>query len=80
MPSLACCVACVATAVQAAKQPHLLMIVADDLGYGDLGYMGSEIKTPVLDRLSATGVRLSNYYIQQVRRWRWRWTPVVFCD
>ena len=45
--------------------PHIVMIVADDLGYNDVGYhsVGSEIKTPNLDELSAQGVRLENYYV-----------------
>ncbi|KAF5595441.1 Arylsulfatase [Fusarium subglutinans] len=44
------------------KQPNFLVIVADDLGYSDLGCFGSEIKTPNLDRLSQTGVRLTNFH------------------
>ncbi|XP_060790862.1 arylsulfatase B-like [Neoarius graeffei] len=44
--------------------PHVVFILADDMGFRDVGYHGSEIKTPVLDRLSAAGVRLENYYVQ----------------
>eukprot|EP00808_Paulinella_micropora_P001964 g82167.t1 len=44
-------------------RPHILMIVADDLGYSDVGYHGSPIPTPTLDALSAEGVRLENYYL-----------------
>ncbi|KAI5096533.1 arylsulfatase B, partial [Silurus meridionalis] len=44
--------------------PHVVFILADDMGFNDVGYHGSEIKTPVLDRLSAAGVRLENYYVQ----------------
>ncbi|XP_062867297.1 arylsulfatase B [Trichomycterus rosablanca] len=44
--------------------PHLVFILADDLGFNDVGYHGSEIKTPHLDRLSAAGIRLENYYVQ----------------
>ncbi|KAF5719121.1 Arylsulfatase [Fusarium mundagurra] len=44
------------------KRPNLLVIVADDLGYSDLGCFGSEIATPSLDRLSQTGVRLTNFH------------------
>ncbi|EXK49117.1 arylsulfatase [Fusarium oxysporum f. sp. lycopersici 4287] len=44
------------------KQPNFLVIVADDLGYSDLGCFGSEIATPNLDRLSQTGVRLTNFH------------------
>jgi arylsulfatase A-like enzyme len=42
-------------------RPNLLLIVADDLGYGDLGcYGATRIKTPQLDRLAAQGVRLTD--------------------
>lgn len=44
------------------KQPNVLLIVADDLGILDLGYMGSEIKTPNLDRLANSGTILSDFY------------------
>lgn len=47
-----------------AKQPHILFIIADDLGYNDIGYHNSEIKTPVLDKLAHEGVKLENYYVQ----------------
>ncbi|SPO01820.1 probable Arylsulfatase [Cephalotrichum gorgonifer] len=45
-----------------AKQPNFLIIVADDLGYSDIGPFGSEIPTPALDRLAADGVRLTNFH------------------
>lgn len=48
----------------AALQPHVVFILADDFGWHDVGYHGSEIRTPNLDRLSASGVRLENYYVQ----------------
>ncbi|XP_060066095.1 arylsulfatase B-like [Ylistrum balloti] len=48
------------------KQPHILFVLADDYGYNDIGYHGSEIKTPNLDKLSAEGVRLENYYVQPI--------------
>ncbi|KAK0140889.1 Arylsulfatase B [Merluccius polli] len=44
--------------------PHIVFIFADDLGWHDVGYHDSEIKTPHLDSLSAAGVRLENYYVQ----------------
>ncbi|XP_041816653.1 arylsulfatase B-like [Chelmon rostratus] len=50
--------------VFAARQPHIVFILADDFGFYDVGYHGSEIRTPNLDRLSAGGVRLENYYVQ----------------
>ncbi|MBL8471049.1 MAG: arylsulfatase [Rhodocyclaceae bacterium] len=51
-----------AVAAEAQKRPNILLIVADDLGYTDLGTFGSEIATPNLDRLADTGTRLTNFY------------------
>lgn len=48
------------------SQPHLIFILADDQGFRDVGYHGSEIKTPTLDRLAAEGVKLENYYVQPI--------------
>ncbi|XP_028318527.1 arylsulfatase B [Gouania willdenowi] len=50
----------------AAPRPNVVLILADDFGWYDVGYHGSEIRTPNLDRLSAAGVRLENYYVQPV--------------
>ncbi|WP_134088837.1 arylsulfatase [Olivibacter sp. XZL3] len=44
------------------KRPNLIVILADDLGYADLGCFGSEIPTPNLDKLAAHGIRLTNFY------------------
>ncbi|KAJ8396565.1 hypothetical protein AAFF_G00016310 [Aldrovandia affinis] len=46
------------------KPPHVVFILADDYGWNDVGYHGSEIRTPNLDKLSSQGVRLENYYVQ----------------
>lgn len=45
-------------------QPHIVFILVDDQGFRDVGYHGSEIKTPTLDLLAAQGVKLENYYVQ----------------
>ena len=45
------------------QKPNILLIVADDMGYSDLGCYGSEINTPVLDNLSNNGVRYTNFYV-----------------
>ncbi|MDG2399826.1 MAG: arylsulfatase [Akkermansiaceae bacterium] len=44
------------------KHPNILVILADDLGYSDLGCYGSEIKTPNLDALATNGLRFTNFY------------------
>ncbi len=44
------------------RRPNLLVIVADDLGYSDLGAFGGEIRTPNLDRLALNGIRLAGFH------------------
>ncbi|MEL6968541.1 MAG: sulfatase-like hydrolase/transferase [Bacteroidota bacterium] len=43
-------------------RPNILLIVADDLGWGDVGYLGSEISTPNIDALAEEGIRLDRFY------------------
>ncbi|MEM8684226.1 MAG: arylsulfatase [Pseudomonadota bacterium] len=43
-------------------RPNILLIVADDLGYSDIGAYGGEIATPNLDELAANGLTLTNFY------------------
>ena len=50
------------TTGKAARQPNILVILADDLGFSDLGCYGSEIATPHLDRLAAGGLRFTQFY------------------
>ena len=45
-------------------KPNILLIVADDLGYSDIGPFGGNIATPVLDKLSKEGMMFSNYHVQ----------------
>ncbi|XP_058472485.1 arylsulfatase B-like [Solea solea] len=52
--------------VVVAQQPNIVLILADDYGWNDVGYHGSEINTPNLDKISASGVRLENYYVQPI--------------
>jgi arylsulfatase len=44
------------------KKPNILLIIADDLGYSDIGCYGGEIHTPNLDRLAAGGLRFTQFY------------------
>ena len=44
------------------KRPNLLIIVADDLGFSDLGCFGGEIKTPNLDKLASNGLRFTDFH------------------
>jgi arylsulfatase len=44
-----------------AKRPNIVLILADDMGFSDLGCYGSEIATPNLDRLAARGLRFSQF-------------------
>ncbi len=43
-------------------KPNIVIILADDLGNADLGYRGSDIKTPNIDKLAEGGVRLEDFY------------------
>ena len=56
-----------ATASLAAERlPNVVLIYADDLGYGDLGCYGAKgWKTPHLDKLAADGVRFTDFYVAQ---------------
>ena len=57
---LACTVAC----VRAADRPNIVYILADDLGWKDVGFHGGAIRTPNLDGLAQRGVRLERFYTQ----------------
>jgi len=43
------------------KQPNVMLIMVDDMGYSDIGSYGGEIKTPHLDKLASNGLRFSNF-------------------
>lgn len=44
------------------ERPNILVILADDMGYSDLGCYGSEIPTPHIDRLAVTGIRYTRFH------------------
>jgi len=48
------------------KQPNILLIVADDLGWSDIGAFGGEINTPHLDEIVSKGVRMTNFHASPV--------------
>ena len=44
------------------ERPNIVLIVADDMGYADMGMFGGEIRTPNLDALAQEGVRFTDFY------------------
>ena len=63
--------ACLAAALPAVaagtgERPNILFIVADDLGWGDVGYHGSVIPTPNIDALAARGIEMNRFYTAPV--------------
>ena len=49
---------------QTGRKPHILYILADDVGWQDLGFRGSDIRTPHIDRLAKSGRLLDEFYAQ----------------
>ena len=49
-------------AIAAPKQPNIVIMMADDMGYSDIGCFGSEIPTPNFDKLAANGLRFTQFY------------------
>ena len=47
------------------RRPNIILIVADDMGYSDVGMFGGEMRTPTLDSLARAGVRFTNFYTAQ---------------
>lgn len=63
VPLLAAAAAAAATeATEKVPRPNIVIILADDMGFSDLGCFGGEIATPHLDRLAANGLRLTQFY------------------
>jgi arylsulfatase A-like enzyme len=62
--ALLCAGLCIAAQTHAAdSKPNLLLIVADDMGYSDVGCFGGEIRTPNIDALASRGMRGTNFYV-----------------
>jgi len=49
---------------QEVKRPNIVIILADDMGYSDMGMFGSEIKTPNMDALATNGLQFTNFHTQ----------------
>src|SRR4051812_11855334 len=47
-------------------RPNIVFILADDLGYTDVGFNGGDLRTTNLDKLAASGAKLSSFYVQPV--------------
>src|SRR5829696_6081574 len=65
LPLLVVCLSAASAAAQApaAAKPNVVLIITDDVGYGDLGSYGApDLKTPNIDRLARDGVRLTDFY------------------
>src|SRR6188768_2978594 len=62
---LLCSVVATVYGAPAPSKPNVVIIVADDMGFADVGFNGStDIKTPNLDRLAVSGVKLDQWYVQ----------------
>ena len=55
-----------APTVSAGDKPHIVILLADDLGWGDVSYHKGEIKTPNIDKLAESGAKLEQFYVQPV--------------
>ncbi len=65
VPIAACCIIGQSVANESAEnppRPNIILILADDLGWSDIGCYGSEISTPNIDRLAAGGMRFRQFY------------------
>jgi len=51
-------------AAQNTPRPNIIYVLADDLGWKDVGFHGSDINTPNIDRLAQTGARLEQFYVE----------------
>jgi arylsulfatase A-like enzyme len=61
-PALAAAALVVPAPAAAADRPNILLVLADDMGYSDLGCFGGEVRTPTLDALAKNGLRFTQFY------------------
>lgn len=54
----------------ASKRPNFLIVLADDLGFSDVGCYGGEIRTPNIDRLAQAGIRFTGRFIRTIGLYR----------
>ena len=45
-------------------EPNIIFLMADDMGYNDIGYNNKHVKTPIMDRLAKDGITLEQNYVQ----------------
>jgi arylsulfatase A-like enzyme len=64
--ALGAAVICCGVVRAEAPRPHIVVLLADDLGWADVGYRGSDIRTPAIDALAREGRRLEQFYVQPV--------------
>jgi len=48
------------------EKPNIVLVLADDLGWGDIGYHDGQAKTPNIDRISSEGLRFDRFYVQPI--------------
>ena len=60
---LFCLLGVVRSAPASTERPNVLIFVADDLGWSDVGYHNPEMRTPVIDQLVQAGVELDCHYV-----------------
>jgi hypothetical protein len=65
------------TRESAGTRPHVLFIVADDLGFADLGYTGSDVRTPRIDQLAKEGIILEVRREMRMLCFRERLSPIA---
>ena len=56
------CVINLGLSLSAQTQPNVVILLADDLGYKDVGCYGGPVKTPAIDQLAMDGVRFTDFY------------------